>query len=238
MSDEKVTLTIDGREVSVPPDTSLLEAARQLGIEIPHICYHEALTPPAVCRVCVVEVEGVRLLQAACIATCREDMVVQTRNERVMLNRRTILEMLDSAVDLSEAPDIQPLLDEYEADPSRFDSGFERREHDLKDDNPFYIRDYSQCVMCWRCVQVCGTDGQFAFALSYGERGFHSHIATFADAPMPETTCVFCGLCVAVCPTGALKPKVQWGLEQGLDLDAIRQATRRGKKRKPAAGGE
>ncbi|NLH06807.1 MAG: 4Fe-4S binding protein [Chloroflexi bacterium] len=102
----------------------------------------------------------------------------------------------------------------------------------MKDDNPFYIRDYSQCVMCWRCVEVCADDGQFAFALNFGKRGFHSHIATFEEKPMPETTCVFCGQCVGVCPTGALKPKVQWGLEQGFDLEQIREMTRRPRRRK------
>lgn len=236
MAEERVTLTIDGQPVSVPPGTTILEASRELGIDIPHICYHEALTPPAVCRICVVEVEGVRLLQPACVAECRPDMVVHTRSERVELSRRTILEMLDSAVDLGEAPEILRMIEDYQADTERFLNGFERREHTLKDDNPFYVRDYSQCVMCWRCVQVCGTDGQFAFALNYGKRGFHSHIATFADAPMPETTCVFCGQCVGVCPTGALKPKVEWGLEQGFDLDTIREMTRRGRRRQTAGG--
>ena len=233
MSEETVTLTIDGHEITVPRGTTYLEAAQMAGIDVPHICVHDALTPPGVCRMCVVEVEGVRVLAASCVATCRNDDVVHTDSERVRSSRRTILEMLNSTVDLSEAPEIQAMMDRYGADRERFaGEDFARREVEVKDDNPFYIRDYSQCVMCWRCVQVCADDGQFAYALNFGERGFRSHIATFEERPMPETTCVFCGQCVGVCPTGALKPKVEWGLEQGFDLDQIREMTRRPRKRK------
>jgi NADH dehydrogenase/NADH:ubiquinone oxidoreductase subunit G len=226
-----VTLTIDGQTTTVPRGTTILQAAEQAGIDVPHICYHDALTPPAVCRMCVVDVEGARVLQASCVAQAAPDMVVHTRNERVERSRRTILEMLNSAVNLNEAPEIQEMMQDYGADPERFAEG-EKRNFPVYDDNPFYVRDYSQCVMCWRCVEICAEDGQFAFALNFGERGFHSHIATFQDNPLPDTTCVFCGQCVGVCPTGALKPKIEWGLEQGFSPDEIRQMTRRGKKRK------
>ena len=228
---ESITLTLDGQELTVPPGTTILKAAQQAGIDIPHVCYHDALTPPAVCRMCVVEVEGARILSAACVAECQSDMQVETRSERVERSRRTILEMLDSAVDLSEAPEIQEMMADYEADGDRFADG-QQRSFELKDDNPFFVRDYSQCVMCWRCVQICADDGQFAFALSFGERGFDSHITTFYDEALPDSTCVFCGQCVGVCPTGALKPKMEWGLEQGMSFDDIRQMTRKNKRRK------
>ena len=228
---DPITLTLDGKEISVEPGTTILKAAEENGVDVPHICYHDALTPPAVCRVCVVEVEKARVLQAACAVQCSAGMVVHTRSERVERSRRTILEMLNSAVNLSEAPEILPMLDDYAVDKNRFEGG-EKRDIDIKDDNPFYLRDYSQCIMCWRCVQACAEDGQFAFALNYGGRGFESHISTFQDSPLPETTCVFCGQCVGVCPTGALKPKAQWGLEQGLSHDDIWQMTRSKKKRK------
>ncbi len=235
MSDEMITLTIDGHDVSVPGGTTIMEAAHDIGIDIPHVCYHDALTPPAVCRMCVVEVEKSRVLVAACVAECAPGMVVHTRSERVERSRRTILEMLNSAVTLSDAPDILGMIDTCQADTARFEGG-QRRDIPLKDDNPFYVRDYSQCVMCWRCVEICAADGQFAYALNFGGRGFESHISTYQDAPLPETTCVFCGQCVGVCPTGALKPKVEWGLEQGFDAEQIRQITRRGKKRKNKNG--
>ena len=226
-----LTLTIDGHEVTVPEGTTLLEAAEQAGVEVPVICYHEATTPNGLCRMCVVDVNHGRILQPACIAQCQQGATVETRNERVERSRRTILEMLASAVDLHQAPGIQTLLDDYSADGERFPNA-ERRDHVLLDDNPFYVRDYSQCVRCWRCVQVCAEDAQYTFALTLGERGFHTHVTTTFDITMPESPCVFCGQCVGVCPTGALKPKIEFGLEQGRSLEEIRQMTRRPRRRK------
>ncbi|MCA9867719.1 MAG: 4Fe-4S binding protein, partial [Anaerolineales bacterium] len=143
----------------------------------------------------------------------------------------TILEMLNSTIDLSEAPHLQDLLLEYDADTERFD-GMERRESPVHDDNPFYLRDYNKCINCWRCVQVCAEDAQYTFALSFDGRGFHTLIGTFEGDGMMDTTCVFCGQCVGVCPTNALKPKRQFLLEQGVDPDDIFRQTRRGGKRR------
>jgi len=224
------TLTIDGQQVSVPDGTTILEAARQLGIEIPVICYHDATTANGLCRVCVVDVNGGRLLQPACVAACSEGARVETRNERTERSRRTILEMLNAAVNLAEAPEIQNMMDDYAADRQRFPDA-EQREHPIMDDNPFYLRDYGQCVLCWRCVQVCAEDAQYTFALTLDGRGYDTHVSTAFDVTMPESPCVFCGQCVGVCPTGALKPKVEWGLQQGMTPDEIRQTTRRPKKR-------
>jgi NADH dehydrogenase/NADH:ubiquinone oxidoreductase subunit G len=200
----------------VPAGTTILEAAERLGVEIPTVCYHPTLTPPAVCRLCTVEVEEQRVLQPACVVPVAEEMVVKTDTERVQTARRVILELLNSTVDLSEAPEIQTYMKTYEADPERFIEG-QKRTFDVYVDNPFYIRDYSQCVMCWRCIQVCAEDVQYTFALTWGKRGFHSHVATFFDEDMPDTTCVFCGNCVGLCPTGALKGLVEWEAEQQQD---------------------
>jgi len=231
MNDQRhtVTLTIDGQAVTVPEGTTILEAARLLGHEIPVICYHDATSANGLCRICVVDVNGGRLLQPACIAVCQDGAKVETRSERVERSRRTILEMLNSAVDLSQSPSIQAMMAEYEADPERFPEA-KRRQQAILDDNPFYVRDYSQCVLCWRCVQVCAEDAQYTFALTWGERGFDTHITTAFGVPMTESPCVFCGQCVGVCPTGALKPKIEWGLEQGWTMDEIRQSTRRRRK--------
>jgi NADH dehydrogenase/NADH:ubiquinone oxidoreductase subunit G len=231
-----VTFTMDGQEVTVPEGTTLLEAARSIGIEIPVICYHDATTSNGLCRVCVVDVNKGRLLQPACVAACQNGSTVETRGERVERNRRTILEMLNSAVNLHQAPEIQTMMAEYGANAARFPDA-ERREHALKDDNPFYVRDYSQCVLCWRCVQVCAEDAQYTFALTLGERGFHTHVTTAFDIPMTESPCVFCGQCIGVCPTGALKPKIEFGLEQGLSPEEIRQMTRRKRRRAEANEG-
>lgn len=221
----EVMLTIDGQPITVNEDATILQAAGALGIDIPTICYHEACTANALCRMCIVEVEKQRLLQPACVAQVREGMIVHTRSERVERSRRTILEMLNSAVDLSDAPEIQAQMAEYSAQPDRFPDAARRTPAPI-DDNPMYIRDYAKCVLCWRCVQVCAEDAQYTFALSFDGRGFETQIGTFFDAPMPATTCVFCGQCVGVCPTGALKPRREWLLEQGKTPDEIMELTR------------
>lgn len=228
-----VTLTIDGEEITVPEGCTLLEAAQSLGRDIPVICYHQATTANGLCRICVVDVKGGRLLQPACVTPCQPGAEVETRNERVERSRRTILEMLASTVDLSQAPEIQSMLAGYNADPNRFPEA-QQREHPLYDDNPFYVRDYSQCVLCWRCVQVCAEDAQYTFALTLDGRGYDTHVSTNFNISMTESPCVFCGQCVGVCPTGALKPKIEWGLERGLSLEEIQQSTRRPRRRAEA----
>jgi NADH dehydrogenase/NADH:ubiquinone oxidoreductase subunit G len=227
-----VTLTIDGQSITVPAGTTILEAARALGIEIPVICYHDHLTANGLCRVCSVDVGG-RVQAAACVTPCSEGMRVQTNDEPVCRSRRTILELLASAVDLHEAAEIQELLAQYGGDSGRF-AGGKRRETPVFDDNPFYIRNYNQCINCWRCVQVCAEDAQYTYALNFDGRGFNTRIGTFFDDPMPDTTCVFCGQCVGVCPTGALKPKRQALLEQGVNPDDIFRQTRKKRRREPA----
>jgi NADH dehydrogenase/NADH:ubiquinone oxidoreductase subunit G len=229
MSD--VTLTIDGDAIEVSPETTILKAAEQIGRHIPTICYHDHCTANGLCRICVVEVEGVRPLVPACLSRVNQGMKVSTSSARAERSRRTILEMLSSAVDRSQAPEIQTFIEEIRADPARC-HGAERREDPGLDVNPMYIRDYSKCILCWRCVQVCAEDAQFTYAINFKGRGFETGIGTFFDKPMPETTCVFCGQCVGVCPTGALKSKRESLLEQGFSLDEIIQATRGGRKRR------
>lgn len=223
-----VTLSIDGREITVAAGTTILDAAAQLGINIPVICYHPHLTGNGLCRFCSVDAGG-RIQLAACVTACADGMVVETRNEAVERGRRTNLELLASTVDLSEAPQILALLAEYQADENRFPDA-RKRTTPIYDDNPFYLRDYNQCINCWRCVQVCADDAQFAYALNFDGRGYHTTIGTFMGDGMMDTTCVFCGQCVGACPTGALKPKRQSLLEGGLDPDDIFRQTRGGRK--------
>ena len=207
-----VSFTLNGLVISAPAGSTILEAARTAGVDVPTVCYHPTLTANAVCRLCAVEVAGARTLQPACVATVRPDMEVDTESERVNTARRVILELLASTVDLHQAPEILDYMERYGVDAGRF-SGGKQRQFELLDDNPFYVRDYSQCVMCWRCIQVCAEDVQYTFALTWGGRGLGSHVATFFGGDMPDTTCVFCGNCVGVCPTGALKGKVEYELE-------------------------
>jgi NADP-reducing hydrogenase subunit HndD len=230
---DDINLTIDDVPVTVPAGTSLLDAAQQAGVgDIPTICYHEACTSNGLCRICVVEQEGARTLTPACVAPAAEGMQVHTRTPRVERARRTILEMLNAAIDLSDAPEIQGFIDDYAADGERL-PGAQRREVPVLDDNPMYVRDYSKCVLCWRCVQVCAEDAQYTYAINFDGRGFETQIGTFFDKPMPETTCVFCGQCVGVCPTGALKPKREFMLEQGVaprDLGMMSSGRKRRKR--------
>ena len=228
---DKITLTIDGHTVQVPAGTTILDAAKTLDQEVPTICYHDHTTANGLCRMCIVEVEGSRVLAPSCVAQVSEGMQVHTRSERVETSRRTILEMLSSAVDLSESPDIQEMMAEYSADEDRFPES-EARALPILDDNPMFIRDYSKCVLCWRCVQVCAEDAQYTFAINFTGRGFDTMIGTFFDKPLLETSCVFCGQCVGVCPSGALKSKRQHLLEQGLSPEEVMSATQTKRRRR------
>jgi predicted molibdopterin-dependent oxidoreductase YjgC len=139
-------------------------------------------------------------------------MIVNTETDRVQRARRVILELLASTVDLSDAPEVLEYVRRCDANLDRF-AGGATRAFPVYDDNPFYVRDYSKCVMCWRCIQVCAEDVQNTFALAWGGRGFHSHVTTSFGQPMPDSPCVFCGNCVGVCPTGALVGKVEFLLD-------------------------
>ncbi len=229
--EKPVSLTIDGVDITVEEGTTILKAAELNSITIPTICFHEATTSYALCRICVVEVEGSRPLVPACVAKVTGGMKVKTHSPRIDRSRRTILEMLASSVDLSEAPEIEAYLQEYKAQPERF-PGAERREPAIKDDNPMFVRDYAKCILCWRCVQVCADDAQYAFAINFEGRGYETQISTFFNRPLPESTCVCCGQCIGVCPTGALKPKRQWLLEQGQTPDEIMALTRSERRRR------
>ena len=231
----EVTLTIDGQTITVPADTTILKAAEMLNVNIPTICYHEACTANSLCRICVVEVKDARTLVASCTAVVTEGMQVITNNARVQRSQRTILEMLDSAVDLSEAPEILDMVADFNVDRQRFPLA-EERDPPVNDDNPMYIRDYAKCVLCWRCVQVCAEDAQYTYAINFAGRGFDTQIATNFDKPMPQTTCVFCGQCVGVCPSGALKPKREWLLEQGKTPEEILEVSGRERGRKRRKG--
>ena len=215
-----ITFIMDGEETTSEEGKTLLEAAREHGKDVPTICFHDATTANALCRICVVEVEGMRVLQPACIVQAAQNMKVQTRSEKVDRARKTILEMLASTMDLSEAAEIQTMMNEYGVDVNRFPDA-DRREVPLKDDNPMYIRDYSKCLLCWRCVQVCADDAQFTYAINFTGRGYETQIGTFFEKTIPETTCVLCGQCVGVCPTGALKPRREYLLEQGMSPQEI-----------------
>jgi predicted molibdopterin-dependent oxidoreductase YjgC len=207
-------IQIDGKTVSVPEDATILDATRLLGIDTPTLCFLENLTPVNVCRVCVVELEGSRVLVPACSRKVEPGMIVKTDSERVRLSRRLVLEFLASAVDVSTAPEMQAYMKQYGAAPERYGSAATNASQPPKIDNELYVRDYAKCILCYKCVEACGVDAQNTFAIAVAGRGFAAHIATEYDVPLPDSACVYCGNCIGVCPTGALMFKSEFEMRQ------------------------
>jgi predicted molibdopterin-dependent oxidoreductase YjgC len=223
-----IEISIDGETVRVPEGTTLLEACRAKGIDTPTLCFLENLTPVNACRVCVVEVEGSRVLVPACSRPAEPGMVVKTDSERVRLSRKLVLELLSSSVDMALAPPVSAYVERYGAQPERFGApaapatngtreGNVAGEHEAPDpavaanvhqpvkiDNDLYVRDYSRCILCYKCVEACGVDAQNTFAIAVAGRGFDARISTEFAVPLTESACVYCGNCIGVCPTGAL----------------------------------
>jgi predicted molibdopterin-dependent oxidoreductase YjgC len=218
-----IEITIDGKTVSVPEGSTILDAARKLGIDTPTLCYLESLTPVNVCRVCVVELEGSRTLVPACSRKVEPKMSVKTDSERVRLSRRLVLEFLASSVDTSTAPRFAGYTERYQAQPERFGDARATVAQPPKIDNDLYVRDYSKCILCYKCVEACGVDAQNTFAIAVAGRGFSAHIATEFDVPLPDSACVYCGNCIGVCPTGALMFKVEYDMRQAGTWDESRQ---------------
>jgi predicted molibdopterin-dependent oxidoreductase YjgC len=209
-----VELTIDGRSVSMTEGSTILDACRRLGVDTPTLCYGDTLEPVNVCRVCVVELEGARTLVPACSRKVEQGMSILTDSPRVQTSRRLVMELLGSSVDLSTAPEALSYIERYEANPERFGPGSATVAQPAKLDNDLYMRDYSKCILCYKCVQACGEQYQNTFAIAVAGRGFDSHISTELGVPLPESACVYCGNCIAVCPTGALMPTHEYELRQ------------------------
>jgi predicted molibdopterin-dependent oxidoreductase YjgC len=218
-----IEIKIDGKSVSVPEGSTILDATKKLGIDTPTLCFLESLTPVNVCRVCVVELEGSRTLVPACSRKVEPNISIKTDSERVRLSRRLVLEFLASSVDLSTAPAMQEYMERYGAHPERFGDAPATVAQPVTIDNDLYVRDYSKCVLCYKCVEACGGDAQNTFAIAVAGRGFSAHIATEFDVPLPESACVYCGNCIAVCPTGALMFKSEYDMRQAGTWDESRQ---------------
>lgn len=199
-----VDLTIDGKLASIPEGSSILDACASLDIETPTLCFLQTLTPVNACRVCVVELEGSRVLVPACARRAEQGMSIQTDSPRVRHSRKMVLEFLASSVDLSTAPDALRYCERYGADASRYGVESATVAQPVKVDNALYVRDYAKCVLCYKCVEACGTDAQNTFAIAVSGRGFDARISTEYDVVLPDSACVYCGNCIGVCPTGAL----------------------------------
>jgi predicted molibdopterin-dependent oxidoreductase YjgC len=206
-----VTLTIDGESVTVAQGTTLRAACEEVQHPVPTLCWHENLTAANACRACVVEVKGSRTLVASCSRIAEAGMEVQTASERVLNSRKVVAELLLSTSDASIAPDLQSLAAISSADAERF-SGGNTWAQPVREDNNLYVRDLAKCILCYRCVEACGDDAQNTFAIAVAGRGFNAHIDAGFGRDLPESDCVYCGNCVAVCPTGALIGKREFDL--------------------------
>ena len=249
-----VALTIDGLPVTTQAGATILDACRSQGIDTPTLCYAENLTPVNVCRVCVVEVTGSRVLVPACSRKVEAGMEIKTDSERVRLSRKVVLEFLGSSVDVSltgpTVPDgsIAAYGQRYGADASRYGpptapaAAGERDTHEpghhhappgdataatvaqpTRIDNELYVRDYSKCILCYKCVEACGEDAQNTFAIAVAGRGFDARISTEEAVPLPESACVYCGNCIGVCPTGALMFKSEYDMREAGTWDESAQ---------------
>ncbi|MFN4071081.1 MAG: 2Fe-2S iron-sulfur cluster-binding protein [Thermus caldifontis] len=192
-------LKVNGQHVEASEGSLLLDV-----VDVPTLCHHPHTETQGLCRLCLVEADG--RLQPACTTPAREGMEVWTDTDGLRTFRKTLLEWLALTTDLSLAPELQHLLASYGADPGRWGALTARKGRAPIRDNPFFLRDYAKCVNCRRCVDACGDGIMGVYALTLEDRGLLAHPTTPLDRPLPETPCVFCGNCVQVCPTGALRP--------------------------------
>lgn len=212
---QTVTLSIDNQEVTVPKGTTILEAAKALGVEIPTLCHLKELAPDGSCRMCVVEVEGGRRggLTTACTAHCQEDMVVSTHSEKVADSRRFILDLLLSNHKLecfscgkNGDCQLQQYALDYRIDATSFTEGKRMPCHQEDTSNPFFSYDPEKCIMCRRCARVCQLR-QGRDVLSIANRGFETKMMPSYGQAFDQSICESCGNCVSSCPTGALTAK-------------------------------
>ena len=207
-----VTLTIDGVQVTVPANYTILEAAAEAGINIPTLCYLKDINQIGACRLCLVEIEGARALQAACVSQVGEGMVVRTNTEKLRANRKLNLELLLSnhnrectTCPRSKNCELQALCHEYGVEDVRFEP-LEKKEYEKDTLSPSVVRDNSKCINCRRCIAACN-DVQKIGAIGPSLRGDKLIIGSIFGKSLVETPCINCGQCIAACPVGALTEK-------------------------------
>jgi len=210
-SAESVSLSIDGQAVTVPAGTSVMRAAAEAGVKVPRLCATDSLEPFGSCRVCLVEIDGMKGYPASCTTPVREDMVVHTQTEKLAGLRRNVMELYisDHPLDCLTCPtngdcELQDTAGELGLREVRY--GFEGANHlsAPKDtSNPYFTFDASKCIVCSRCVRAC-EETQGTFALTIQGRGFDSTVSAGQDEAFMDSECVSCGACVKACPTATL----------------------------------
>ncbi|HWI54900.1 MAG TPA: 2Fe-2S iron-sulfur cluster-binding protein, partial [Desulfobacteria bacterium] len=219
-----VTLTINGQKVTAAEGITVLEAAKQIGIDIPTFCYEKALTAPGACRICVVEIKGMRNLPPSCVTAVAPGMEVETDSPAVVEARKTILELLVAnhpldclTCEKSGNCKLQDYCYRYGiTSPTRFEG--DKHEFGIDDSNPYIYRDLNKCILCGKCVATCRAVSD-RNVLDFAYRGFNTKIATFMDADLKDSACVYCNRCVTICPVGAIVDKTMMGKGRGWELD-------------------
>lgn len=211
MNDDLITLTIDGIQVKAKKGTTILEAAKQAGIDIPTLCFLKDINEVGDCRMCIVEVEGRRGFATSCIQTVEEGMVVHTYTPNVLEARHVILDLIISnhAKDCltctrSGKCELQALATKFNVLKVEFPG--EMSKHKIDDLSPSIVRDFNKCILCRRCVAAC-KNVQKIGAIDCINRGFESCISTVGDHSLNDVNCTNCGQCIEACPTGALHEK-------------------------------
>lgn len=208
-----VKVTIDGTEVKGRDGMTILEAAEQVGIDIPTLCHRPEVTPTGACRICVVEVEGSRTLVGSCHTLISQGMVIYTRSPRVIAARKATVELLMAAHtgacvtdEDAEQCELHKIASELEVGPPRFRVR-RPRSYPVEDISPYVKRDMSKCILCRLCIKACSEVAKKdVFSMAY--RGFDSKIIVDFDEPLNKEVCKDCGICIDYCPTGALsKPE-------------------------------
>jgi len=207
MSD-KVQLTINGNQVEAQAGQTVLDVARENGIYIPTLCYHQRLGGGGACRLCMVDVEGVKNLVASCVYPVREGLVVQTDSEKVKAARRFVLELIigdgyHDCLVCERDGDCELQFVAYSLGIDKMPIDPRRKPLPMDDTNPMLVRDHNRCILCGRCVIACN-EVQYNGAIDFAYRSSRTKISAGRDQPLEESPCVFCGECVQVCPTGAL----------------------------------
>ena len=211
MNKDLITLTIDGQKVEVEKGTTILQAAKKVGIDIPTLCFLKEINEVGDCRMCIVEVEGRRGFATSCIQTVEEGMVVHTNSPAVLEARHVILDLIISnhskdclTCTRSGNCELQALSTKFNISNIEFEG--QRLRHKIDDVSPSIVRDFNKCILCRRCVAAC-KNVQKVGAIDCINRGFESCISTAYDKSLNDVNCTNCGQCIQACPTGALHEK-------------------------------
>lgn len=206
-----INLTIDGRNIEVLEGTTILQAAAKLNIDIPTLCYLKEINEIGDCRMCLVEVEGKRGFATSCIQKVEEGMVVHTKTPEVLEARKTMLDLIlsnhhqdcDNCV-RKENCELQDLIKQFDKEKTVYEGT--KNIYEIDDKSPSIVRDPNKCILCRRCVSMCNKVQKIG-AIGVTERGFNSCVSTAGHNSLNDVNCTFCGQCIEVCPTGALREK-------------------------------